>query len=231
MPVAGNIVKKSIGLVRHLDRKQNTPFLQQQRSLQLLLKKAESTAFGKAYGFNRLLKSYSTVQDFQEKVPFHDYNKIFTEWWQHSLNGRPNVAWKGRVKYFALSSGTAGASSKYIPVTQDMTRAMRQAALRMFACLPKYDVPTGLFFKDWLMIGGSASLQDLGPCYAGDLSGINARRPPLWLRKFFKPGTQVAKLPSWEERIEVIAQNARKWDIGILAGIPSWVQLALERVQ
>ena len=230
MPIAGTIVKKSIGLVNQLDRRHNTPFLQQRRTLIQLLKKAEHTAFGKAYHFDQVLKSQQLIKNFQQHVPFHDYDKIFSEWWHRSLNGEANVAWKGRVKYFALSSGTAGASSKYIPVTQDMTKAMRQGALRMFSCLPKYDVPDDLFFKDWLMIGGSASLKDLGPCYAGDLSGINSRRPPLWLRKFFKPGTQVAKLPNWDERIDVIARNAHKWDIGILAGIPSWVQLALEKV-
>lgn len=230
MNVAGNLVKKSIGLVQQLDRQKRGPLFSQMRTLQNLLKKAEFTEFGQAYHFSDILRSANPLAAFQDMVPVHTYDKIFEEWWNRSLAGELNIAWKGRVKYFALSSGTAGATSKYIPITQDLTRSMRQAGLRMYACLPKYDLPTDLFVKDWLMIGGSASLKLVGKAQVGDLSGINAKRPPFWLRKFYKPGRQVAKLQNWDERTEIIARNAPKWDIGIIAGIPSWVQLTLERV-
>ena len=230
MNVAGNLVKKSIGLVQQLDRRKKGPFISQMRTLEHLLKKAEFTAFGQTYHFSHLLRSPHFLEAFQDTVPVHDYDKIFSEWWRRSLEGEPNVAWKGRVKYFALSSGTAGATSKYIPITQDLTRSMRQAGLRMYSCLPKYDLPDDLYVKDWLMIGGSASLKRVGKAQVGDLSGINAKRPPFWLRKFYKPGRQVAKLKNWDERTEVIARNAPKWDIGVIGGIPSWVQLTLERV-
>lgn len=230
MNVAGNLVKKGIELVQQLDRQKGRPSFSQMRTLQSLLKKAEFTEFGQAYHFSDLLKSEFQVAAFQDTVPVHDYDKMFDEWWHRSLAGEANISWKGKVKYFALSSGTAGATSKYIPITQDLTRSMRQAGLRMFSCLPKYALPSDLFIKDWLMIGGSASLKNVGKAQVGDLSGINAKRPPVWLRKFYKPGRQVAKLKNWDERTEIIARNASKWDIGVIVGIPSWVQLTLERV-
>ena len=219
-----------MGFSNPLEIRRRTPIEDQVRVLRKLLKRAGVTSFGRQYGFQDLWDVPDVISSFQSTVPYFDYDQIFARWWQQSLDGRPNVSWKGRTKYFALSSGTTGDSSKYIPVTNDMRRSMQRAALRMFACLPRYGLPTNFYFKDWLMIGGSANLQDLGPAMAGDLSGINARNPPLWLRKFYKPGTKTAKLSTWEERTAVIVENAPRWDVSVLTGVPSWVQLTIENI-
>lgn len=228
--VASTLVQGSIKLVQQFDLLSTSPAQQQRRVLSQLLKKAEYTAFGRHYGFGRIALAADPVAAFQQEVPLHDYDLMFDQWWHRSLEGEPDVCWKGRVRYFALSSGTSGAASKYIPVTLDMTRSMRQAGLRMFACLPKYRVPASFYLKDWLMIGGSANLKNLGHCYAGDLSGINASRPPVWVRRFYKPGTAIARMANWDERTRAIVENAPKWDVGVMTGIPSWVQLTIEAV-
>jgi hypothetical protein len=208
-----------------------TAAIQQARTLRQLLRRAEHTAFGTYYDFDGLLKTEDPVAAFQQIVPIFDYDLMYERWWHRTVAGASDITWRGKVKYFALSSGTAGATSKYIPVTTDMTRAMRAAALRMFACLPKYHLPAGLYTKDWLMIGGSASLSPMDSgALAGDLSGINARKPPVWIRGYYKPGTRIARLKSWDERVAAISELAPKWDVGIIAGIPSWVQLTLERI-
>lgn len=228
--VKSKLVHKGMTLARQLDAPWPTPMQLQHRSLLNLLRKAERTDFGTHYHFNDIITASNPVLEFQRSVPIHDYNRIFDEWWHRQLEGEANVSWRGKVKYFALSSGTSEAKSKYIPITPDMRRSMRHAALKMFACLPKYNLPPSFFTKDWLMIGGSASLQDLGHCHAGDLSGINASKPPIWVKKYYKPGTAIARLKNWDERVEAITELAPSWDIGVLTGIPSWVQLTLERI-
>ena len=230
MTVAGNLVKKGISFVQQLDQRKPTPAQLQARALQGLLRRAEKTAFGRHYGFEKLSAAADPVAAFQEQVPMHDYNRMFGEWWNRTLAGEADVSWRGQVKYFALSSGTSEASSKYIPITGDMQKSMRQAALRMFSCLPKYNLPPSFYTKEWLMIGGSASLQDFGHYQAGDLSGINASQPPVWIRRYYRPGTRIAKISDWDERTEAIAKMAPHWDVGVLTGLPSWVQLTLERV-
>ncbi|MEZ5038755.1 MAG: GH3 auxin-responsive promoter family protein [Saprospiraceae bacterium] len=229
MALAGAIVKKSIRWVEQKGRQVKIPSVQQLETLNGLLKKAEKTAFGKHYDFGRI-QSQDTIQAFQEKVPIHDYDKMFDEWWHKSLHGQLDVCWPGKTKYFAVSSGTTGAATKYIPVTHEMLKAMQLVAWRMFTCLPKYDVPSHIFTKDWLMIGGTASLNFNGHCQTGDLSGILAKQPPIWLRKFYKPGPKAAKITTWEERLDYIAKNAHHWDIGIVTGTPSWIQLTLEKI-
>ncbi len=230
MTVASKLVKNGLKLVYKLDRQEVSAGDLQRQVLIQLLKKAQHTQFGIHYRFEQMLDSADFEQAFRQQIPIFDYNRMHDEWWHKTLAGESNVCWKGRTKYFALSSGTTGASSKYIPVTLDMMRAMRQAALRMFACLPSYDLSPDIYAKEWLMIGGSASLEDLGHAYAGDLSGINARKPPLWVRKYYRPGTQIAKLKNWDQRVTAITEQAHKWDIGVIVGIPSWVQLTLESI-
>jgi hypothetical protein len=231
MTVANNLVTKSISsLMQQFDPLKATPAEIQQRSLLGLLRRAESTDFGRCYGFGAMAGAADPAADFRQQVPIHDYGRLFEHWWSRTLAGEANVCWPGQVKYFALSSGTSEAASKYIPITADIQRTMRRAAFRMFSCLPKYGLPASFYTKEWLMIGGSASLQDKGHYHCGDLSGINARKPPFWIKGYYRPGTRIAMLKNWDERTAAIVQMAPKWDISALTGIPSWVQLTLERV-
>lgn len=230
MVLTDTLVKQGMNIIRQIEKPRKESIEEQQIVLKKLLKKAASTKFGQNFGFRELLEQDDLIEAYQRNVPYFDYELIFNQWWQQSLNGQADVTWPGHIKHFALSSGTTNDTSKYIPVSDEMRRAMSRAGLRMFSCLPKYQLPQNLYFKDWLMIGGSANLKEIGPVYAGDLSGINAKMPPFWLRKFYRPGTNVAKLSSWEERTNAIVKNAEQWDVSILSGVPSWVQLTLEHI-
>lgn len=225
------VLKKGIkSFTQNFEKDYRSPLASQRRTLRQLIRKANNTAFGKHYQFTKFEEKSDLISAFQKTVPFYDYDTIFKEWWYRLLEGEADVCWKGKVNYFGLSSGTTGAASKYIPVTADMTKAMRQAGLRMFTCLPKYKLPANLYLKKWLIIGGSASLENKGEYFVGDLSGINSRKPPLWVRPYFKPGKDVVFLKDWDQRMRRIAEQAKNWDISIVTGIPSWVQLAFEYV-
>ena len=230
MTVANSIFRKNIARNNRKAGQRKSPARLQEDTLSQLIKSAERTDFGQRYGFSYLLGEQDLIKRFRKQVPIFRYDDIFEQYWKRSLHGETNVSWKGRVKFFALSSGTSGAASKYIPITSDMQRAMRRSALKFFSCLPKYDIPPKLFFKDWLMIGGSADLKQEGAALVGDLSGINTRNQPIWTRKFFKPGLKAAMLPTWDERSRYIVRHAPKWDISVMSGIPSWVQLTLEHI-
>ena len=73
--------------------------------------------------FDEILFGSDVREAFQELVPVHDYNKIYNRWWKKTLDGVPDVTWPGKIKYYALSSGTSEAASKYIPITRDMLRS------------------------------------------------------------------------------------------------------------
>lgn len=230
MPVLGALVKRAMQFKKKAGEPKFEPIVYQQKTLKKLLKKAANTDFGKHYGFKQILETKDVTQAFQAAVPIHDYNKIHSEWWHKTLQQDADVCWPGKIKLFALSSGTTGSPSKHIPITQDMLRSMRRAGIRMLYNTTQFKFHTSFYEKDMMMFGGSTNLKEGNGYKAGDLSGINTGKLPLWVRRFYKPGTKISGLNDWNERIQRIAEEAPKWDVGIVAGIPSWIQLMLERV-
>jgi len=232
MPILGSIIKSAIELRSKIpfDSLKRKSYIVQKRTLKKLLRKSSITAFGEHYNFSDILKERDIVRAFQDKVPIFDYNSIFKNWWYRSLNGEPFVCWPGKVKYFALSSGTSEASSKNIPVTNDMLRAIKKTSVRQIFSLAQYDFPREFFEKGILMLGGSTHLQYNGTYYEGDLSGITAGNIPFWFQHFYKPGKRISKERDWPTKLEEIIKGAPNWDIGVICGVPAWIQILLERI-
>ena len=228
--IIGGLIKRALTLANRVQGLAQVPKELQRKTLKRLLRKAQNTAFGTYYGFSDILYAPNIIEAFQQKVPIFDYDKIHDEWWYKSLQNKPNITWRGKVKYFALSSGTSGAPSKYIPMTDDMIRSIRKAGMKAFFASTKFGLDADFFTKKGLLIGGSTSLRDTGGYYVGDMSGINVKKRPLWLQSFTRPGDNILSITDWNQRLDIIARNAPKWDIGFISGIPSWVQLMIEKV-
>lgn len=231
MAILGSILKRTIGLKKKLPKiKRKNGYAQQVKTLRTLMTKAEFTAFGEHYKFSNLLSEPDPVKAFQQTVEVNDYNSIFKRWWYRTLNGEPFVCWPGKVKYFALSSGTSEASSKHIPVTKDMLRAIQKTSVRQILSLAHYDLNPEDFEKGILMIGGSTHLNFNGTYFEGDLSGITTGNIPFWFQHFYKPGKRISKERDWNSKLDEITKNARSWDIGIVCGVPAWIQILFERI-
>lgn len=208
-----------------------TPRGQQLRVLKKLLRKAKYTEFGQKYNFDSILMAKHAGKAFQQKVPTYDYNKIYNEFWYKTLEGVPDVCWPGVIKFFALSSGTSEAASKYIPITRDLIRSNTLTSMRQLFTLAGYhDVNFKAIPKGWLMIGGSTTLQKGATYYAGDLSGIQQRNIPFWFQRLYKPGKKIAQEKDWAIKLDEIVEKAPQWDIGFIVGVPAWLQLLLEKI-
>lgn len=234
MPLLGSIIKKAIEFrgIKPLEmiRRKESFQREQIKVLERLLRRSVNTAFGEHYKFEKILYSADIVKAFQESVPVHDYNSIFRSWWYRQLNGEPFVTWPGRVRYYALSSGTSEASSKYIPVTPDMIKAIRRTSVRQLVSLSNYNFPKEFYEKGILMLGGSTHLQFNGTYYEGDLSGINTAKIPFWFQHFYKPGKRISRERDWNTKLEEIIKKAPEWDIGSIVGVPAWYQILLEMI-
>ncbi|MBO7286826.1 MAG: GH3 auxin-responsive promoter family protein [Bacteroidales bacterium] len=213
-----------------MKKKRLDPVKAQEKELKKLLKKAANTAFGKYYNFEEILKSDNILKNYKENVPIFDYNSMYKNWWFRALNGEEFVTWPGKVKYFALSSGTSEASSKFIPITSNMLRSIKKASIQQILAATKYDFPLDFYDKGFLMIGGSTHLQYNGTYYSGDLSGITAAQLPFWFEYFYKPGRKISRTTDWNTKLDEMVKKAPSWDIGVLVGVPSWVQILLERI-
>lgn len=232
MPLLGTLIKKAYQIKDRpaLRKTRISAFDKQKKELKKLLTKAQITAFGEYYNFSKILDSENIISDFNKGIPVFDYSKMFQAWWYRSLNGESYVSWPGKVKYFALTSGTSEASSKQIPVTADMLKSIKKASLRQLVSASRYDFPIEFFEKGILMIGGSTHLNLNGSYLEGDLSGISAGNIPFWFQHFYKPGKRISKQRDWATKLDEIVKSAPKWDIGIIVGVPAWIQIILERI-
>lgn len=229
MAILGNIIKGFIDIKDSFSSETN-PVLEQQEVLKKLLTKAKDTAFGKHYGFESILENENPEQAFANAVPYFDYNKIDKEWWHRLQDGEENVTWPGHPKYFALSSGTTGKASKRIPVTDDMIEAIKDTGIQQVFALSNFDFPADFFEKEIMMLGSSTELKEKNNHLEGEISGISASKIPFWFRSYYKPGEEISKIDDWDARVQRIAENAENWDIGALSGIPSWIELMLQKV-
>ena len=239
MALVGSLLKRGIRFSNIVaNRKKKSLVIQQKKTLAKLLAKARYTEFGETYNFDEILSSIifgdesAFYEHFKKEIPIFDYNKIYKEWWHKSIDGKKDICWPGSIRYYALSSGTSEAASKYIPVTRAMSRAIQRTSIRQILSLGHYkDLPDDLYEKGFLMLGGSTNLsQGSDKHFEGDLSGITAKQIPYWFRPYYKPGEKIAAEKDWGLKLEEITLQAHEWDIGFIVGVPAWIQLLMEKI-
>ncbi|GGX04933.1 GH3 family domain-containing protein [Aquimarina muelleri] len=229
MAIIGNLIKGAIDLKGVLSSETNH-IEEQKKVLEGLLKKALDTHFGKKYNFNSVLEAEDIQNAYANNIPYFDYHQLHEKWWSRVINGEKNVTWPETPDYFALSSGTTGKKSKRIPVTNEMIEAIRKAGIKQVEALSNFDLPAEFFEKEIMMLGSSTNLREKDGHLEGEISGISASNIPFWFEGYYKPGKEISEIEDWDKRVQRIAEKAKEWDIGALSGIPSWIELMLQKV-
>lgn len=111
-----------------------------------------------------------------------------------------------------------------------MIKAIRNAGIQQVYALSNFDLPSDFFEKGILMLGSSTDLEEVDGHEEGEISGISASNIPTWFRGYYKPGEEISAMDDWDEKVQKIAEQASDWDIGGLSGIPSWMELMLQKV-
>ena len=197
----------------------------QERTLLRLVATARNTVFGEAHEFPRI----RSVTDYQTQVPVREYLD-FRPLWQRALAGARGITWPGRTGTWVNTSGTT-AGDKAIPVTRAALTSHRKGGWDAFLLAADRVGPEHLLGGPMLFLGGSSALKPVGQgCLVGDLSGLVVRRLPLGLRWRYSPGPAIAAITDWETRLAAVAALAARQDLRLLAGMPSWMLILLERV-
>lgn len=233
MRLVGTVIKETTKLGAKYASPVKSPSIlvqNQTKQLECLLKKAQKTALGKRFDFKKILQSGSVETCFRETVPMYTYETFYEEWLTKVLNDHPDVIWPGNISYFALSSGTTKSASKRIPVSKDMIKQFHKTALQQLSTVHQFNFPAKFYSSSVLTIGGSTSLSPVKDHFEGDLSGILQRTKPFFLRGFSKPGTRTSKIVDWEDKMNAIVKKAPFWDVGVIAGVPSWIAMLLQKI-
>lgn len=229
MPILGSIIKGAIDLRGRIPARKSV-YKQQIKQLRKLLKKAEYTEFGMKFGFNNMLLEEDPIKTFQKNVPIYDYQSIFDAWWHRALKGERDICWPGKINYFALSSGTSESASKHIPVTKDMIKTIHKGTLKQILSTRHFKLSKEQYETEALFVGGSTNLNYNGTYFSGDLSGITTGTQPRWFQNFTLPGPDIRELKDWEAKLQEIVDNAKKWNVGFICGVPAWIQILFERI-
>lgn len=173
---------------------------------------------------------------FQSQVPLQTYEG-FMPFIERMKAGEADVLWPGHCNFYAVSSGTTAGRTKYLPVTAAMLEHFRKAGLDSLLYYTARVGHSGIFRGKHLFLGGSTTLTRLDEAknltaYAGDLSGITALNLPRWVEKhLYEPGTAIAQIADWPDKLTAIAERTWNRDITALAGIPSWILILAETVK
>lgn len=192
-----------------------------------LIASARSTEFGRQYGFSRI----HTLQDYQDRVPIHDYEQI-KPYIQRIMEGQQQVLWPSPIKWFAKSSGTTHDKSKFIPVSMESLdeghyRAGRDVLSLYYKNNPESDLLTG----KTLVIGGSHQVNRLSEdSFYGDLSAVMLQNMPFYGQLIKTPDLSIALMNEWEEKIEKIAHTTIHDKVTSIAGVPTWTLVLIKRI-
>lgn len=187
---------------------------------------AKNTEFGKQYDFASI-KNYKT---FAERIPIKNYDA-----WQDAIgrsrNGENNIFWPTPIKWFAKSSGTTRARSKFIPVSQESLEDCHYAASKDLLCMYlNNNENSQLFTGKSLRLGGSKELYKENGTAFGDLSAILIDNMPFWAEYSSTPSNKVSLMSDWEHKMQAIVNETINENVTSLAGVPSWMLVLLNNV-
>ena len=133
----------------------------QAQQLRGLIASAQTTEFGKAHDFVRIVAisdDAELVKAYRAAVPLADWYAFKEPLERMRLEGQSDVLWPGLVGDFCQTSGTT-AGDKFIPVSKQMMRSNYLAAMDIFANLILRDVSIArLFCGKCLFLGGSSAV-------------------------------------------------------------------------
>lgn len=194
--------------------------------LQKLTDKAKDTEIGRRYDF----ASIRSYRDFAERVPVRTYEDIHQEI-ERSRRGEDNISWPTPIKWFAKSSGTTNAKSKFIPVSTESLEECHYAGSKDLLCLYlNNNENPQLFTGKSLRLGGNKeSYKDSGTVH-GDLSSILIDNMPFWATYSSTPSNEISLMSNWEEKMQAIVKTTINENVTSLAGVPSWMLVLLNRI-
>jgi phenylacetate-coenzyme A ligase PaaK-like adenylate-forming protein len=211
-------------VVKGINKWKKNPLQAQEKVLQLLLKEASHTVFGRDHHF----ASINNYEAFKANVPIRDYEAL-RSYIDRVVAGEPDVMWKGKPQYFAKTSGTTS-GVKYIPISKESMpehiKAARNALLTYIHETGKTDFVNGKM----IFLQGSPILTKKNGINVGRLSGIVAHLVPAYLQKNRLPSYETNCIEDWEDKVNAIVAETIDQNMTLISGIPPWVQMYFDKL-
>ncbi|MDA8569099.1 GH3 auxin-responsive promoter family protein [Flavobacteriaceae bacterium] len=187
---------------------------------------AKDTEMGKSYDFS----SIQNYVDFASRVPITNYEGM-----EHLIDqarrGSANLFWPTPIKWFAKSSGTTNAKSKFIPVSQESLEDCHYKSSKdLLSIYLNNNENSQLFTGKSLRLGGSKELYESHGSVFGDLSAILIDNMPFWAEFSSTPSNKVSLMPDWNTKLAAVIAETSKENVTSMAGVPSWMLVLLNEL-
>ena len=194
-----------------------------------LVKTARKTEFGKEFGFEGI----KSIREFKQRVPISTYEDLYP-YIDKLLKGRQNILWPSDIKWFAKSSGTTNAKSKFIPVSQEALEDCHiKGGKDMLSIYFNNHPGSKMFTGKGLAIGGNQQINQFDSnsnSYYGDVSAVIMSNLPFWAQLASTPKLEIALMSEWEEKIEKMAKATIEENVTNIVGVPTWSVVLLKRI-
>ena len=198
----------------------------QQEVLQDLLGFAKKTKIGYQYDYS----SINRYSEFTRRVPIVTYEDLAEEI-AAGRQGEDNILWPTPIKWYAKSSGTTNAKSKYIPVSVEALEDCHyKAGKDMLSLYINNNPEAQLFNGKTLRLGGSQELYQNERNAFGDLSAIMTDNLPFWAELNCTPSLKVSLMSEWESKMKAIITESSQENVTGLMGVPSWMLVLLHKL-
>ena len=199
----------------------------QRNVLHYLIKATANTEWGREHGYKDL-RQYS---DFTTHVGINTYEDL-KGYILRMRKGESNILWRGKINWYAKSSGTTNDKSKFIPVSREGLKNIHY--LGGTDCVATYlgiNPTSHLFAGKSLILGGSHTPNLNTPnSLVGDLSAILIENMNPLANLVRVPSKKTALLADFEEKRDRIAREAMHHDVTSLSGVPSWMLSVLDHM-
>ena len=198
----------------------------QEELLMNLISAAKNTVLGKEYDYASI-NSYAT---FAERIPISTYEEL-QPLIERTRQGEQNVFWESPIKWFAKSSGTTNAKSKFIPVSYEALEDCHYKGSKDLLCMYlNNNENSELFTGKSLRLGGSSQIYEDNNSFFGDLSAILIENMPIWAEFSSTPSNKISLMSEWESKMAAIINETKKENVTSFAGVPSWMLVLMNKM-
>lgn len=194
-----------------------------------LLYTAKDTVFGKEYRFCEI----KNVEEYRRRVPVSKYEDLYP-YIERLLKGEQQILWPSDIRWFAKSSGTTNARSKFIPVSQEaMDDCHFKGGKDLYAIYANNYPETRIFTGKSLAIGGSQQINQFdenASSFYGDVSAVLMKNLPFYAQWYRTPSLEIALMSEWESKIEKMAYSTMQENVTHIMGVPTWTIVLIQRI-
>jgi hypothetical protein len=226
-PIVGRALRSVAGLqVAAWDRALRRVRAVQEETLRALIDHAKNTEFGRQHGFARI----GGYDDYARRVPIGDYDS-FSPYIERMRAGARNLLVPEFVRHLGNSSGSSNhGRSKFLPISERQVRFQQQAGRDTVMRYLHWSGDDGMFAGFTLGLFPPPTMKPDGPVLVTSNPALMMTKMPVITRPVYLPHDDVRVIPSYDEKLSVIAERYMDYDVRALTGTTCWFTLLFEKL-